>query len=95
MVTRIDDFTDAVGFRDHMTTGWLRRFEHTYRFAPLDDDRTCTMSDELIMEAPFMFLGRIVERAYLSSRMSHLVGLRLAAIKHAAEGDEWRRYLPV
>ena len=94
MVTRIDDFKDAVGFRDRMTTGLLRQFEHSYRFAPLDGGEGCAMSDELTMEVPFLFLGRIVERAYLSSRMRYLVGLRLEAIKRAAESDEWRQYLP-
>ena len=93
MVTEIGDFKNGVGFRDRMTTGLLRQFEHTYRFAPLAGG-ACAMSDELIMEAPFLFLGRIVERVYLGPRMRHLVGLRLEAIKRAAESDQWRQYLP-
>ncbi len=93
MVTRIEDYVRPTGFRDRMTTGLLHRFEHTYRFQPLDGGG-CALSDELAMEAPFMFLGRLVERAYLQARMTSLVGQRLEAIKRAAESDEWRRYLP-
>lgn len=94
MVTQIEAYVRPTGFRDRMTTGLLREFQHTYRFQPLDGGASCAMSDELIMEAPFMFLGRLVERAYLQQRMILLVGERLGAIKRAAESDEWRQYLP-
>lgn len=94
MVMQIEDYVRPGGFRDRMTTGLLRQFEHTYRFQPLDGGASCAVSDELIMEAPFLFLGRLVERAYLQRRMSCLVGQRLEAIKRAAESDEWRQYLP-
>ena len=93
METRIEDFETPAGFRDRLTHGLLGRFEHTYHFVPCEAGG-CLVSDELIVAAPFPALGRIVERVYLRARMRTLVGRRLAAIKRAAEGDEWRRYLP-
>ncbi len=94
MVMQIEDYNRPGEFCDRMTTGLLHQFKHTYRFQPLADGG-CKMSDELIIEAPFLFLGRLMEVIYLRSRMVYLVGERLAAIKRAAESEEWRQYLPV
>ena len=92
MVTQIEDYRRPAGFRDRMTTGLLHRFEHAYRFEG-HAGGGCVMTDELVVAAPFRFLGRLVERAYLRARMVSLVGERLEAIKRAAESNEWRRYV--
>ena len=86
MVTQIEDYTYASEFRDRMTMGLLRQFEHTYRFALTDSG--CVLSDELVLEAPFLFLGRIVERAYL--RSPHGLSGRRTAGGHQARGGERR-----
>ena len=92
MTTRIEDFAFPIQFGDRMTRGLLRRFEHVYRFRPLDDGG-CATSDELVVEAPFGPAGRWMERLYLRRRMDGLVRARLEHIKRVAEGDGWRRYL--
>lgn len=93
MSMRLEDFAFPNRFTDRMTCGLLRRFTHVYRFDPLPDGG-CTMSDELLVEAPFGWFGRLVEAFYLSRRMRGLVRRRLEHIKQVAEGDGWRRYLP-
>ena len=92
MTTRIADLAPPTRFRDVMTRGLLRRFEHLYGFEPLADGG-CVVSDELHVQAPFGVLGRVAERAYLTRRMGYLVRRRLECIKAVAEGEDWRRYL--
>ncbi len=93
MTTRIEDFVFPTRFGDRMTRGLLRRFEHVYRFQPLDDG-SCAMSDELVVEASFGLVGRWMERFYLARRMDELVRSRLEHIKRVAEGYGWQLYLP-
>lgn len=93
MTTRIEDYSYPQRFDDRMTRGLLRRFAHTYRCESLSDGG-CLLSDELIVEAPFGFLGRLVEMLYLRRRMDGLVRRRLEHIKAVAEGPDWGRYLP-
>ena len=92
MTTRVGDFAPPMGFGDRLTRGLLRQFGHVYRFTPLPGGG-CTMMDELTIEAPFGPLGRLMERFYLSRRMTSLVRRRLEYIQRVAEGDAWRRYL--
>ena len=93
MTTRIEGYTSPYHFNDRMTNGLLRRFTHVYRFEA-QPDGCCNVSDELQVEAPFGFLGCLMERFYLIRKMETLVCLRLERIKAAAEGEEWKRYLP-
>ncbi len=92
MTTRIEDFAPPMRFGDRLTRGLLRHFAHVYRFEPTPDGG-CTMSDELTIEAPFGFPGRVMERLYLARRMRGLVRQRLEHIRRVAEGDDWRQYI--
>ena len=93
MATRIVDFTYPTQFRDSITRGLLRRFEHVYCFQPLPGGG-CALSDELTLEAPFGPFGKLVEWLYLARRMRQLVQQRMECIKTVAESEQWRRYLP-
>ena len=93
MATRIVSFAYPTQFGDRLTCGLLRRFEHVYRFQPLQNGG-CAMSDELTVEAPFGVFGRLVEGLYLTRRMHQLVQRRLEHIKAVAESEQWRQYLP-
>ena len=92
MTTRVENFAPPTGFGDRLTHGLLRRFAHVYRFVPQGDDG-CAMSDELTVEAPCGFLGRLLERFYLARRMRALVRRRLEHIRRVAESEDWRRYM--
>ena len=92
MTTCIENFAPPFGFGDRLTRGLLRKFAHVYRFIP-QPDGGCAMSDELTLEAPGGFFGRLLERCYLARRMSVLVRRRLEHVRRVAEGDDWRRYL--
>jgi ligand-binding SRPBCC domain-containing protein len=77
-------------FRDVMMRGSFKSFQHDHFFT-FDGSRTC-MQDVVQFAAPYAIFGLVAEallRPYLIRFMRH----RTAAIKHAAESDEWPRYL--
>ena len=51
------------------------------------------MRDVFDFESPMGILGRIVEWLFLTQYMRQLLVTRNAAIKNAAETNQWRRYL--
>lgn len=78
-------------FREVMVAGIFDRYEHEHFFAAMDDGTR--VRDELKFAAPFGPLGRMMEAAVMKRYMTSLQKRRNAALKHAAESDEWRLYL--
>jgi ligand-binding SRPBCC domain-containing protein len=78
-------------FREIMTAGIFARYEHEHYFAAMDDGTR--VRDELKFTAPFGPLGRMMEALVLRRYMTSLLQRRNAALKHAAESEEWRIYL--
>jgi ligand-binding SRPBCC domain-containing protein len=78
-------------FREIMTSGIFARYEHEHYFAAMDDGTR--VRDELKFAAPFGPLGRMIEALILRRYMTSLLQRRNAALKHAAESEEWRIYL--
>jgi ligand-binding SRPBCC domain-containing protein len=78
-------------FREVMIAGIFARYEHEHYFAAMDDGTR--VRDELKFAAPFGPLGRMVEALMLRRYMISLLKRRNAALKHAAESEEWRTYL--
>jgi ligand-binding SRPBCC domain-containing protein len=78
-------------FREVMTAGVFARYEHEHYFAPMDDGTR--VRDELKFAAPFGPLGRMVEVMVLRRYVKSLLKRRHAALKRAAESEEWRAYL--
>lgn len=79
-------------FRDSMVEGAFRRFDHDHDFVPEGDGTR--MVDSFDFESPLGPLGRLVDRLVLRRYMTRLLAERAAEIKHAAETDAWRRFLP-
>jgi ligand-binding SRPBCC domain-containing protein len=87
--SKVDGWRPYTYFREVMTEGWFRRFEHEHHFAVMDDGTR--MRDEIRFSASGM-MGKLMEK--IARR--HLIGMlrrRNALIKRAAESEEWRRYL--
>lgn len=88
--SKIDGWRPYSYFRDVMTAGWFRRFEHEHHFAVMDDGTR--MRDEIRFATPYGWMSRIAGKMV----RRHLIGLlrrRNALIKRAAESEDWRRYL--
>lgn len=88
--SKIDGWRPYSFFRDIMVEGWFTQYEHEHHFAVMDDGTR--MRDEIRFTAPYGLFaglaGKIARR--------HLIAMLLqrnALIKHAAESEEWRKYV--
>lgn len=88
--SKIDGWRPFSYFRDVMTEGWFRRFEHEHHFALMDDGTR--MRDEIRFAVPYGWMSKIVGKI-VRRHLITLVRQRNALIKRAAESEEWRRYL--
>jgi ligand-binding SRPBCC domain-containing protein len=78
-------------FRDVMTRGMFKSFEHDHHFEEVVDETL--MQDELRFAAPLNFLGPLAERLVLRDYLLCFLAERNALIKQVAESEQWRRYL--
>ena len=78
-------------FREVMTAGWFRHFEHDHHFAPMDDGTR--IRDEIRFSAPSGLLGSLLTRFYLRRHLVRMLTERNALLKRVAETGEWREYL--
>ncbi len=70
-------------FQDVMLEGAFARLVHDHRFDKRDDGTR--MTDELLFEAPYGVLGRIVGSLFLTGYMRRFLERRGKALKAAAE----------
>ena len=78
-------------FQDKMIRGAFRSFEHDHFFVELSDG-VVEMRDVLRFAAPVPVLGRIAE-IFLRPYLSRFLRERNELIKHAAESEDWRRFV--
>lgn len=91
LTSRITAFDPPDHFRDSLVRGAFRRFDHDHFFSQRGE--VTFMRDVFDFESPMGILGRIVEWLFLTQYMRQLLVTRNAAIKNAAETNQWRRYL--
>jgi ligand-binding SRPBCC domain-containing protein len=70
-------------FRDVMTRGAFRSFEHDHRFE--ERDGVTVMTDEVVFRSPFGPVGWLVNGVFLTKYMRRLLAARAADIKREAE----------
>lgn len=78
-------------FQDIMLQGAFHRMQHDHRFA--ERDGKTVMSDRFEFESPLGFLGRLVDRIFLTSYMRRFIVQRNAVLKQLTESDAWKKYL--
>ena len=91
LTTRITAFDRPAFFRDSMVRGAFRRFDHDHLFS--ESGGVTRMRDVFDFDSPLGILGGIANQLFLTWYMRRLLAIRNAAIKFAAETEEWRRYL--
>ncbi|MFL6521730.1 MAG: SRPBCC family protein [Chthoniobacterales bacterium] len=92
LTSRITAFDPPTHFRDSLVRGAFRRFDHDHFFS--QHGEITTMRDVFAFQSPLGILGRIADYVVLTRYLRYFLTIRNAAIKQAAESDEWRRYLP-
>ena len=89
----IDRFEPPFFFRDSMIAGRFRTFEHAHRFTP-QSDGTVFLSDEVRFSMRWGWFGGLAGALLLAPHIRRLVRRRFQRLKHIAESEEWRAYLP-
>jgi ligand-binding SRPBCC domain-containing protein len=92
LTSRITRYDRPYYFRDSMTKGAFKRFDHDHRFtAQLDHTE---LEDLFDFDSPLGFLGKLVNKLFLTSYMTKMLESRNKALKETAESEVlWSRYL--
>ena len=89
--SRITAYEFPYHFQDSMVRGIFHSYSHDHHFETCGDGTV--MKDIVRFAAPFGVLGLVVERVLFERHMRGLLERRNLTIKHAAESDEYRKYL--
>ena len=87
----VDEFEHPRYFRDVMIKGLFKKYEHCHFLE--QNGAVTTMRDVIDFEAPFWPLGKIAEVFFIKGYLTRLLTSRNELLKHAAESEEWRKYL--
>lgn len=79
-------------FQDRMTAGRFRSFEHSHRF--LETTNGTFLDDEIRFTMPLGWPGFVVGRMVLVPHILGLMRRRFDLLRHIAESEEWRKYIP-
>jgi ligand-binding SRPBCC domain-containing protein len=69
------DYEEGRQFRDVMTSGPFKRWEHTHRFIP-DGESACWLEDRVEYELPLGWLGRMLGGWFVRRKLSKLFKYR-------------------
>jgi ligand-binding SRPBCC domain-containing protein len=89
MITRMES---PWYFQDVMTKGVFNFLEHDHLFIPFGNQTL--MIDIFSYEIPKFLLGEFADFLVVKNYMRNLLRIRNLAIQSAAEGEDWRKYLP-
>ena len=78
-------------FRDEMVKGNFKSFVHDHFFE--EAEGFVLMTDDLDLESPYFFVGKIVDSYILDDYFRKFLMKRNEMIKETAESDLWREYL--
>jgi ligand-binding SRPBCC domain-containing protein len=90
--SKITRFEPPFFFQDVMTRGMFDSFEHDHRFQERGEETV--MRDELRFSSPLGILGSTMDKLILRSYLTRFLSERNEFIKHIAESESWRGYLP-
>jgi ligand-binding SRPBCC domain-containing protein len=90
-VSEIDHFEAPFHFRDRMSAGRFKNFEHDHWLTPSGD--SALLREEIRFDMYLGPLGWIVGALILKPHITKLLHRRFRLIKCLAEGDGWREYV--
>lgn len=92
LTSKITAFDRPRYFRDSMVSGAFARFDHDHYF--VKTNVTTTVRDIFDYDSPLGILGNIADLLFVESHLREMLEERNRLIKHLAESDEWRKFLP-
>lgn len=91
LTSKITAFEKPFHFRDEQSKGTFKSIKHDHYFEKKNDGTL--MKDVFVYEAPFGFIGRIVEQLILTNYLKKFLVERNAIIKEYAETDLYKTLL--
>ncbi|HEY1986683.1 MAG TPA: hypothetical protein VGG85_14805 [Terracidiphilus sp.] len=89
----IEDYRPPTFFRDRMIAGRFASFSHDHNFIP-QAAGAVLLADDLRFTMRWGIFGEVIGQSLLVPDIRGLLRRRFALLKHIAESEEWRRYLP-
>ena len=88
---KITDLQAPLQFTEEMLKGDFREIRHEHHFKAIENGTL--MIDLFHFETPYGFLGRLVNRFYLTAYMCRLLEKRNVILKSYAETELWKQVL--
>ncbi len=92
LTSAITGYEYPMYFCDEMVRGAFKRMRHEHHFR--HQSGITVMTDLLEFESPLGRLGNMFNNMILTAYMKKFLIQRNAAIKRAAESDQWKQFLP-
>jgi ligand-binding SRPBCC domain-containing protein len=89
--TKIAAFDKPNSFTDEQVSGDFSSMKHQHFFKPVENGTI--MIDVFSFKTPYGFIGKILNKLYLSNYMKRLLEERNKQIKEIAEGNRWKNYI--
>jgi ligand-binding SRPBCC domain-containing protein len=89
--SKITAFNSPCFFKDEMQKGDFKKFSHEHLFEK--DGDTTIMTDTIILEAPYGFIGKFVMFIFLKNYIKKFLVERNKLIKNFAETEKWKLIL--
>ncbi|MDQ3323416.1 MAG: SRPBCC family protein [Acidobacteriota bacterium] len=91
LTSKITEFNRPHHFRDSMTKGAFKRFDHDHFFETKNVQTI--MRDVFDYTSPLWIFGKIADALFLENYMREMLTERNELIKKVAESDDWRKFL--
>lgn len=89
--SKITEMKPYEKFTDKMMKGDFVSFEHEHFFKPADNGTI--LIDIIRYETPYGWLGRLVDKLFMTAYLENLISRRNEVIKQYAIGEKWRAFL--
>lgn len=92
-ISRVDMMRPYCHFREVMTAGIFRHYEHDHHFAPMDDGTR--VRDEIRFSLRMGPLGKMYGAMVVRSLLMRMLVDKNIELKRLAESAEWQRFVSV
>lgn len=92
LTVRVTAFARPSRFEDVMVRGAFKSMKHSHEF--IAQPPGTLMIDYFHFESPLGILGRMADRLFLFGYMRRFLIRRNQVLKHLAESEDWKKYVP-
>lgn len=93
LATRVTALNSPHSLTETLARGLFSEFGHIYALRPLESGAV-ELTDAFTFRSPLGVIGALFDSLILKPVMIRAMTDRLEGLRHIAESDEWRRFLP-